>query len=181
MEPYTIAVPVQATREIDDIAKDYNVRVQRIRNSHGAMMEATKDEDVAFAGGTRGGFIFPKFLFASDGMFTACQLLEMIARTGATLSELDKSLPKRYQSTVLVPCPWEQKGTVMRRAMEHSEQLERQLIDGVKIFFDDRSVLLVPDKEGPNFAVTAEADKAEDALQLRDDYAQKVTSWQTDA
>lgn len=181
MEPYTIAIPVQATREIDDIAKDYNVQVLRIRNSHGAMMEATKDESVAFAGGTRGGFIFPKFLFAADGMFTACQLLEMMAKTGATLSELDRSLPKRYQSTVLVPCAWEHKGTVMRRAMEHSEDMDRQLIDGVKIFFDDRSVLLVPDKEGPNFVVTAEADEAERALQLRDDYAQRVASWQLGA
>jgi hypothetical protein len=40
--------------------------------------------------------------------------------------------------------------------------------------------LLVPDKEGPNFAVTAEADTAEEALSLRDDYAQLVTAWQID-
>jgi mannose-1-phosphate guanylyltransferase/phosphomannomutase len=180
MEPYTIAVPVQATMEIDAIVHGYNVKITRIRNSHGAMMEATKDETVAFVGGTRGGFIFPKFLFASDGMYTACQLLEMIAASGATLSELDRTLPKRYQSTVLVPCPWEHKGTVMRRAMEHSESMDRQLIDGVKIVFDARCVLLVPDKEGPNFAVTAEADTAEEALSLRDDYAQLVTAWQID-
>ncbi|MBU3742832.1 MAG: nucleotidyltransferase, partial [Candidatus Kapabacteria bacterium] len=99
MEPYTIAVPVHATAEIDEIVEGYDVNVVRIRNSHGAMMEATKDERVAFVGGTRGGFIFPKFLFASDGMFTACQLLEMLAKAGSSLSELDRVLPKRYQST----------------------------------------------------------------------------------
>ena len=181
LEPYTIAVPVQATAEIDRIVEGHDVDVMRIRNSHGAMMEATKDERVAFVGGTRGGFIFPKFLFASDGMYTACQLLEMLAKSGSGLSELDRILPKRYQSTILVPCPWEQKGTVMRRTMEHSQDLERQLIDGVKIFFGERSVLLVPDKEGPNFVVTAEAESAEEALDLRDDYAQRVASWQTNA
>ncbi|MBK9184565.1 MAG: hypothetical protein IPM83_16050 [Ignavibacteria bacterium] len=43
-EPYLIAIPVQATEEIEKIAAGYNVEVVRIRNSHGAMMEATKDD-----------------------------------------------------------------------------------------------------------------------------------------
>lgn len=181
LEPYVIAVPVQATLEIERIVHGYDVEVVRIRNSHAAMMEATKDERVAFVGGTRGGFIFPRFLFASDGMYSACQVLEMIAKTGASLSDLDRTLPKRFQSTVSVECPWENKGTVMRKAMEHSEGMERQLIDGVKIFFDDTCVLLVPDKEGPQFVITAEADDAESAMALRDRYANMVHLWRTDA
>lgn len=176
-EPYKIAIPVQATQEIEMITAGHNVEVVRIRNSHAAMMDATKDEQVLFVGGTRGGFIFPEFLSASDGMYSACRILQMLAQTGLQLSDLDQSLPKRHQSTINVPCPWESKGTVMRRAMEHSEDMERQLIDGVKIIDGTTTILLVPDKEQATFTVTAEADTAEHASQLRDRYADLVASW----
>lgn len=176
-EPYSIAIPVHATQEIDQIAEKYNVTVIRIKNSHAAMMEATKDPDIKFVGGTRGGFIFPEFLNAADGMYSACKILEMIAATGCTLSELDRTLPKRHQATVMVECPWDAKGTVMRRAMEFTDAKQRMLIDGVKVFIDSSSVLLVPDKEQPIFEVTAEAETADRAQQLKDTYAELVAQW----
>ena len=176
-EPYAIAVPVQATQELDEIIKGHDVELIRIRNSHLAMMEATRNENVLFVGGTRGGFIFPEFLAAADGMFTACRILQMVAQTGHQLSELDKSLPKRHQSTIGVQCPWEFKGRVMRRAMEHSDRMQRLLVDGVKILNGHKTVLLAPDKEHALFMVTAEADSQQEALNERDMYANLVAQW----
>lgn len=176
-EPYSIAVPVQATEEIEQIVKGYNVEVVRIRNSHSAMMEATKDSNIRFVGGTRGGFIFPEFLAASDGMYTACRILDMLAETNFLLSELDLSLPKRHQSTISVPCPYESRGTVMRRAMEHSDGKQRLLVDGVRVSTDGVTVLLAPDKEEALFTITAEADSSDQALSTRDTYAELVTRW----
>ena len=176
-QPYKIAIPVQATEEIERVAAGYNVEVVRIRNSHSAMMEATKDEDVRFVGGTRGGFIFPEFLAASDGMYTACRILDMLAQTNFLLSELDQSLPKRHQSTISVPCPYECRGTVMRKAMEHSEGMQRLLVDGVRLSKDGITVLLAPDKEEALFMITAEADSADEARAMRDTYAEFVTQW----
>ncbi len=176
-QPFKIAVPVQATEEIELVAADYNVEVVRIRNSHSAMMEATKDPAIMFVGGTRGGFIFPEFLAASDGMYSACRILEMIAVSGYQLSELDKVLPKRHQSTVSVPCPFELRGTVMRKAMEHSENMERLLVDGVRISANGVTVLLAPDKEEALFTITAEANDATVAAATRDSYAALVSRW----
>lgn len=177
LEPYVIAVPVQATEEIEQIAAGYNVVVKRIRNSHSAMMDATSDSKIRFVGGTRGGFIFPEFLTASDGMYSACRILEMLAATGLQLSELDLTLPKRHQSTVSVPCPYERRGTVMRRAMDHSEGMQRLLVDGIRLTEGQISILLAPDKEQALFTVTAEADNQDDAMRERDRYAELVSSW----
>lgn len=177
-EPYTITVPVQALQEIEMIAADYQVTIQRIRSSHAAMMESTIDPSVLFAGGTRGNFIFPEFLRASDGMYSACRILQMLSTSTQTLSELDQQLPKRYQSTTAVPCPWELKGTVMRHAMAHSEGMERMLIDGIKIFEGSSSVLLLPDREQAVFLVTAEANSLPIAEEQRDRYAALVVQWQ---
>jgi mannose-1-phosphate guanylyltransferase/phosphomannomutase len=176
-EPYRIAVPVQATGEIEQVAAPYNVEVVRIRNSHSAMMDATKDETIAFVGGTRGGFIFPEFLNASDGMYSAVKILEMLSKTGYQLSQLDADLPKRFQITRTVPCAYEQRGTVMRHSMEFSENKHRMLIDGVRIMDGNVTVLLLPHKEDELFVVTAEADDVETAQQHCDMFAELITQW----
>ncbi|MDW8011954.1 MAG: sugar phosphate nucleotidyltransferase [Bacteroidota bacterium] len=177
-EPYTVAVPVAASAEVEFVTADYNVRVVRVRNSHSAMMEATRDPTVRFVGGTRGDFIFPEYLFAADGMFSAAKLLEMIALTGWELSELDAELPRRYQREVLVPCPWERKGGVLRRAMECSTARDRLVIDGVKLLFDAGSVLIFPDRQSAAMVVIAEAETAEGAEGLAQEYARLVQQWQ---
>ncbi len=174
---YSIAVPVEATREIDTIAAEYKVPVVRIKNSHAAMMDATRNPDIAFVGGTRGGFIFTEYMFASDALYSIAKILEMLAQTGYVLADLDQRLPKRHQVKSAIPCPWEVKGKVMRRAMEYSDGLERELIDGVKIFNDGHSVLLLPDKERGEFNIVAEADDPESAKDIADQYQQRVQQW----
>lgn len=178
-EPYKIAVSIVAPSEIEMIAADYNVEVIRIKNSHSAMMEATIDKDVLFVGGIYGGFIFTDFLFASDGMYTVGKMLEMLAKTEFTTSQLDNILPKRYQTVINVVVPWEAKGTVMRKAMEHSENLRRELVDGVKIFEDDNSVLLLPDKEKAAFIVCGEGETELKANRIAEKYASLINRWKS--
>ncbi len=176
-EPYKIAVSIVATDEIEQIAKEYNVEVIRIKDSHSAMMEATRDDTVLFVGGIWGGFIFREFLFAADGMFSVGQILEMLALTNLKISDLDSMLPRRFQHRIDTTCPWEAKGTVMRKAMEHSENLTRQLVEGVKIFKDDDSVLILPDKELASFIVIAESNRHDAAESLTKKYSALVSHW----
>ncbi len=176
-EPYKIAVSIAATSEIEQIAENYNVEIIRIKNSHTAMMEATRDPKVLFVGGVWGGFIFSEFLFASDAMFTIGKILEMLAGTGLKLPELDETLPRRYQYSMHLDCRKELKGTVMRRAMEHSDKMKRELVEGVKIFYDDDSVLLIPDMERDAFMVVGESDEYDTAVTLAKKYYSLAKHW----
>ncbi len=176
--PFTIAVPIEATSEVDQIARGYGVTVLRTKNSHTAMMEATRHDGVLFVGGTRGGFIFPEYSTATDGLYTVGKILEMIAYTGFVLSELDTRLPKRHQVRISVDCPWHRKGAVMRHLMEWSKPYERVLIDGVKVFFDNQqTVLVAPYADSSEFVVVAEADLEEDARSLAKKMASLVEQW----
>lgn len=176
-EPYNIVVPISASQEIDMIAADYNVKVLRIKDSHAAMMDVTREDNVLFVGGTRGSFIFTDFFFASDGMFSIGKTLEMLATSGLTLAHINASIPVREMYTCEVSCPWESKGTIMRRAMEYSETMDRQLVDGIKIFENGMSVLLVPDRERAVFHVMAEAHTADDAHRYGESYVALVERW----
>lgn len=172
-----IAVPIVASSEIEAVAKEHGVEVVYTRNTHMAMMDATQDKEIAFVGGTRGGFIFPDFLFAIDGMFACAKIMEMIAKSGRRLGDLDRELPRRYISERTVECPWEYKGRVMRHAMEHSERHPRQLIDGVKIFFGEDWALLIPDKEKPIFHVVVESSDQQRSIELAKQYESLVREW----
>lgn len=172
-----IAVPILASTDVETIAAEYGVEVVYTRNNHSAMMDATGDKEVAFVGGTRGGFIFPEFLFSVDGMYASAKLMEMVALTGTTLGQLHRELPQRSVTERSVECPWELKGRVMRRAMEFSEGRERLLIDGVKIFMGDDWVLLIPDKERPLFHVVVETADRERSAQLALEYERLVREW----
>lgn len=176
-EPYKIAVSVTASKEIDIIAKDYNVEVIRIGNSHASMMEITKDENVLFVGGVWGGFIFTDFLFASDGMYSIAKILEMLAQLDAKIYDIDENLQRRYQSQIDVSCPWEYKGRVMRKAMEFSEDKKRELVEGIKIFIDGDWTLLLPDKEKPRFSVISDSDNYDTAVSLSKKIAALINQW----
>lgn len=176
-EPYKIAVSILATKEIEEIAKDYNVEVIRIKNTHSAMMEATLDQDVLFVGSIHGGFIFRDFLFASDGMFSIGQILEMTSQTGLKISNIDETLPRRYFASKEIKVPWDMKGYIMRKAMEFSENLPRELVEGVKIYYGTDSVVLLPNPENASFGIYVDTIDPDSAKNLIIQHEELINRW----
>ena len=176
-----IAVPITASAEIDLIVKGKGVEVVKTRDSHLSLMEASTSKDVQFVGGTKGGFIFPDFLFASDGMYSVAKILEMMALAGKRFGTLEKEVPALHLMKRSVHYPWDRKGKVMRHMMHDTEGMQRILVDGIKIIFENdaasTSVLMRPDKAEPLFHVSAESTVKETALSLLNKYEEKILSW----
>lgn len=174
-----IAVPISASLEVDLIASEYGVEVVRTKNSHYGMMEAVlKDPEIKFVGGTKGGYIFPEFLFASDGMFAISKILELMALTELKIGEIEEKLPKLCLKRLSIPCPRDLKGKVMRYATLESEKFKRQLIDGVKIFFDDLTwILILPDRQRSEVHLFVESNDEKMVDKLIAEYSEKVKSW----
>jgi len=78
-----------------------------------------------------------------------------------------------------VECPWEMKGTVMRRLNEqYKDRLSKQ-IDGCRIELGkDIWVLVLPDADRPLFHIHAEAGSASEARELAQRYVRIVESLQ---
>lgn len=177
-ETKKIAVPIQASNEIDKIAEKFGTEIIRVKDSHFAMMNAADDAEVGLVGGTKGGVIFPEFSFATDGMFSAVEILELLAASKKSLSEIEKQTPMLYMQKNNLYCGKEQKGKVMRMLVAESEGLKRQLIDGIKIFFeDDKWVLCIPDSEREIFHVNAEATSVREAKRLVKLYSNKISKY----
>ncbi|MGB2959859.1 MAG: hypothetical protein WBD30_13310, partial [Bacteroidota bacterium] len=97
------------------------------------------------------------------------------------LGDFERSTPRVSTAKRQVNCSWEHKGKVMRNIMQDTEGHRRDLVDGVKVYFDDSreniSTLLIPDKERPLFHISAEARNWEAAEALATEFEQKLIQW----
>ncbi|MCX5970673.1 MAG: phosphoglucomutase, partial [Coprothermobacterota bacterium] len=147
------------------------------KTSNRSMMEEAKRKEVQFVGDLKGGFIFPAFQPAFDGMFALAKVLEMLARQCTTLKEVASHIKPKVMLREHIPCPWEMKGTVMRRLIEENKGRRTINIDGTKIFFDWGWVFILPDKDRPLLHINAEGDDPDRAQKLLDEYLRKISGW----
>jgi mannose-1-phosphate guanylyltransferase / phosphomannomutase len=175
-----VAVPVTTSAAVVQRIREAGGEVLWTKTEHHAMMGSATQAD--FVAGTRGEFIFPRFLPAYDGMFAAAQLLGALALSGARLAELADDYPPIHVRQRRVACPWGKKGGVMRRLMEATESEPRELMDGVKLWQGEREwVLIIPHSHKPYFVVTAEATSDAAAGALLDRHVAQVERWRDEA
>jgi len=108
------------------------------------------------------------------------KLLEFMSITKKSLGEVDKETARLNFVKKNVTCPWHLKGRVMRQLMKHSEGAKRELIEGVKLFLDERahtSILLNPDRARPVFHINAESADLMAAQRLASEYEANVKRW----
>jgi len=176
-----VAVPITASGEIDLLASAMQLDVIKTRDSHLALMEAASDKEIKYVGGSKGGFIFNEFLFASDAMYSVAKVLECMALTRKRFGEVDRETPRLHSVRRSIPCPFHIKGSVMRRLIKDTERIPRDLVEGVRLYpansGSHTSVLLNPDRTRPVFHVFAESEEAKKAEQFADEYEKKLSAW----
>jgi phosphomannomutase/phosphoglucomutase len=95
-----------------------------------------------------------------------------MAKTGEKLSELIAEQPKYFLEKGKVACPEEKKEKVLEKLVEQVKGANVSTIDGVKIWFEDKSAILVrPSGTEPVYRLYAEAKSHEKALKLIEDYS----------
>lgn len=173
----TISLPLFIPSYVEDVASENGFKIKRTKNSVRALSESVRDKDVKVVSFPDGRFIFSDFHIAYDGMFALAKTLELMARLDVKLSEVSKGIPKVNFLHNTIPCPWESKGVVMRKASQEALGKEATFLDGVKISSNGSWVLIFPDQYKSLIHIYAEA-KSEKAVSLViDEYTKKVESW----
>lgn len=160
-----IAVPVTAPHAVEQVASEFGATVIRTKSDRRSLLAIAADPTagLAFAGGPSDELIFPELHPAFDGLYAAAKFLELLAADGRKVSELVASLPHWHMATRVVPCPWEQKGRIMRSLIDEQRNGHIELLDGLRIEHDDGWVLVLPDASDPAFKIFAEGESPESA------------------
>jgi len=173
----TIGVPITASGVMEELVAPAGFHVIRTKIAPRALMEAATREGTVFVGDAFGGFIFPRFQPAFDAMLATLKILEMLALSELTLHQAIRHIPQRARTRDQVPCPWEQKGALMRILIEATKHENVELVDGVKIRWGADWAILYPDPDRPVFHILAEAETRVRAEQIVATYREQVKGW----
>lgn len=179
-----LALPTTVTSRADDLLEGTGLEVLRTQHSLSALTLAAAGDGVIFAGSAGGGFVFPEFVPAYDGMASLCKLLELLAPSGRTLSEIAGELPQSAVVHREVRCPWARKGAVMRIVTERMKGREVDLGDGIKVFDERGWAQVLPDPDEPLVHVYAEGRTEEEGAMLEAEFlglVEEIVAWEDEA
>jgi len=168
-----LALPITVTSLAEELVAGTDLQVERTAASLAALTRAAAGDGVVFAGSVGGGFVFPDFLPAYDGVASLCKLLELLAPIRRPLSELVAELPRSTVVHRQVRCPWARKGAVMRVLTERMRALEGRsldLLDGLKVRDERGWAHVLPDPDEPLVHVYAEGRTSEEARELEQEF-----------
>ncbi|MEZ0323275.1 MAG: sugar phosphate nucleotidyltransferase [Hydrogenothermaceae bacterium] len=141
-------------------------------------LKASFLKDYYFYGNIDGNYTFTEMSLSFDGMFASVKVLEMMAKVGKRLSDITKVIPEFYFNHKIISCPINLKGRIMRKATEEAIGKKASFIDGVKIYVDEKSwVLVIPDQYADSVHLYISSDKVNVGEDLLQHYSNLVKEW----
>jgi phosphomannomutase/phosphoglucomutase len=134
-----------------------------------------KKTKAKLGGEENGGVFYGPHQSVRDGAMTTALILGIMAETGEKISKLISEQPQYFIEKGKVACPEDKKEKVLQKLVSQLQGLNVSTIDGAKIWFEDKSAILVrPSGTEPIYRLYAEAKSQSRALQLVEEYHEKL-------
>jgi phosphomannomutase len=162
-----VVTNLSTTMAIDEIAGKHGAKVMRTKIGEINVAEEMIKQNAIIGGEGNGGVIYPEVSYNRDSLIGIALILEYMAETGKTISELVAGLPNYYMVKSKINCPSaEEAQKLMKKAEEKfkGEKLDRT--DGIKIIFEDSWVHVRPSNTEPITRIIAEARSRDQAEKL---------------
>jgi phosphomannomutase/phosphoglucomutase len=170
-----IVTSVSSSTLVKDIADAYKGEIVWTKVGSVTISQTMKELKAKLGGEENGGVFYGPHQAVRDGAMTTALILEIMAETGEKLSKLIEEQPRYFLEKGKVECPEAKKEKVLKKLVEQVKGANVSTIDGVKIWFEDKSAILVrPSGTEPIYRLYAEAKNQEKALELIEDYSSKL-------
>jgi phosphomannomutase/phosphoglucomutase len=170
-----IVTSVSSSTLVKDIADAYEGEIVWTKVGSVTISQTMKELKAKLGGEENGGVFYGPHQAVRDGGMTTALIMEIMAETGEKLSKLIEEQPRYFLEKGKVECPEAKKEKVLKKLVEQVKGANVSTIDGVKIWFEDKSAILVrPSGTEPIYRLYAEAKNQEKALELIEDYSSKL-------
>jgi len=170
-----VVSPISSSTLVKDIADAYGGEVVWTKVGSVTVSHTMKRLNAKLGGEENGGIFYGPHQAVRDGGMATALILGIMAKSGKRLSQLLDELPKYFIEKGKVECPTELKEKVLERLIEQTKGLNTNTIDGVKIWFEDKSsILMRPSGTEPLYRLYAEAKTRERAEELIRDFSLKL-------
>ena len=170
-----IITPVSSSTLIKDTVEAYKGELVWTKVGSVTVSQKMKEQNANLGGEENGGVFYGPHQAVRDGAMTTVLLLNIMAQTGKTLSELVAEQPQYFIEKGKIGCSDDKKELLLQKLTEQVKGENISTIDGVKIWFSDASAILIrPSGTEPVFRLYAEAKNQEKALKLVEDYTSRL-------
>jgi phosphomannomutase/phosphoglucomutase len=170
-----VVTPVSSSTLIKDTADAYKGKIEWTKVGSVTVSQKMKEVKAKLGGEENGGVFYGPHQAVRDGAMTTALILGIMTKTGKKLSELVAEQPQYFIEKGKIECPEEKKQAVLEKLLQQTQGLNTNTLDGVKIWFDDKSAILVrPSGTEPAYRMYAEAKNAQRAQQLVEEYTSKL-------
>jgi mannose-1-phosphate guanylyltransferase/phosphomannomutase len=173
-EHRAVGVPVSAPDYAKELASRSDVQLVEIRQDVSFMVHAIRQRGVSFIADGDGGFVFPEFQSAPDGMFAMAKILELLAKNGVRFGALRRTIPRPVREKKEIACDLERVPLLMRRLIEENREQIESTLDGLKCRFTDGWILIRPSADQKGLTLLAEANHRNAAVQMIRTYQQRI-------
>ena len=167
-----VVTPVSSSTLVKDVADEYKGEIVWTKVGSVTVSQTMKAVKAKLGGEENGGVFYGPHQAVRDGAMTTALILGIMAKTGKKLSGLIAEQPQYFLEKGKVACPEDKKGVVLEKLVDRVKGANASTIDGVKIWFEDKSAILVrPSGTEPVYRLYAEAKSREKALKLVKEYS----------
>ena len=164
--PGTVVTNLSSSRVIDDIAAERGCRVVRTKIGEINVTEGILAEGGVCGGEGNGGVIIPAVHPCRDSFAGMGVILEYVATSGKTVSQLVAEIPRYEIVRGRIECSTQLAHRVVRELRKRYTGDGVNTLDGIKIDWPDGWVHVRPSNTEPILRLTAEATTREHAEEL---------------
>ncbi|MCX6624202.1 MAG: phosphoglucosamine mutase, partial [Acidobacteria bacterium] len=156
--PGDVVVNLTTSSVVDDVAARHGRKVFRTPVGEANVVETMRAVKAVIGGeGSNGGIIFPAVHLCRDSYTGMAFLLDRMAETGQTMSQLAAGLPRYYRKLGKVAYEHGRLGSLMQALEEEFPHVRTDRSDGLKLLWSDGWIHVRSSNTEPLLRIAAEA------------------------
>lgn len=166
----TLVAPVTASSTLEKIAEMCGCKFIRTKTAHKFILDAylRNERDIS------NRQMVTSYLMTLDAISVAMMTINLMAVSNLPLSRIISKIPQYCTAKKEVNCPWNMKGKVMRNLIEENNSKSVDLIEGVKLNFEEGWALVLPDADEALCRVYAECNNSEQLNKLTEELLKRI-------
>ena len=164
--PLTVAVIAPA---VPDTVTRLGGRALVNRVGHAFFKTRMRDEGGVFGGEVSGHYYFADFYNADSGTIPALLILELLGRTGKTMSELLAPYRSKYFISGEINSEVDDQAAKMRLIKERYADADQRELDGISVDYEDWHFNVRPSNTEPLLRLTLESLVSQEDMEARRD------------
>jgi phosphomannomutase len=167
--PSTVVYDLRASWAVRDAIADAGGTPDEFRVGHAFIKRRMREVDAVFAGEVSGHYYFRDFSFADSGLIPALMVLEILARSDQTLSQMVASLRERYHISGEINSTVADPGAAIERLRARYADGHQAEVDGLSVAYDDWHFNVRPSNTEPLLRLNLESLASESDMERKRD------------